>query len=170
MKRHSQWDDVISKLSRPHIREGVYTAIETEPFTIYRDHPSMVAAFGFLPRTPLIEPEVMKRTYDHILENWDWPSTWGWDYPMLAMTAARLGEPQKAVNALFLESPKNRYLANGHNYQSLRLPLYLPGNGGLLTAVAMMAAGWTGCPPRPCPGFPDNGKWNIRWEGLRTGL
>ncbi|MBN2314963.1 MAG: nucleotidyltransferase domain-containing protein [Sedimentisphaerales bacterium] len=22
-------------------------------------------------------------------------------------------------------------------------------------------------PNRPAPGFPDNGKWNIRWEGLR---
>ncbi|MFC1633657.1 hypothetical protein ACFL5Z_02350 [Planctomycetota bacterium] len=167
MERRPQWDEVISKLSRPHIRDGVYTGIETEPFTIYRDHPSMVAAYGFLPRTPLIDPDVMKHTYDHVLQRWDWPSTWGWDYPMLAMTAARLGEPEKAVDALFIESPKNRYLANGHNYQSLRLPLYLPGNGGLLTAVAMMAAGWEGCPDRPSPGFPDNGKWNIRWEGLR---
>ena len=167
MERHPQWDEVISKLSRPHIRDGVYTGIETEPYTIYRDHPSMVAAFGFLPRTPLIDPDVMKRTYDHILERWDWPSTWGWDYPMLAMTAARLGEPEKAVDALFIESVKNRYLANGHNYQSLRLPLYLPGNGGLLTAVAMMAAGWDGGLSRPNPGFPDNGQWNIRWEGLR---
>jgi hypothetical protein len=167
MERHPQWDEVISKLSRPHIRDGVYTGIETEPFTIYRDHPSMVAAFGFLPRTPLIDPDIMKRTYDHVLERWDWPSTWGWDYPMLAMTAARLGEPKKAVDALFIESVKNRYLANGHNYQSSRLPLYLPGNGGLLTAVAMMAAGWDGSPDHPAPGFPDNGQWNIRWEGLR---
>jgi len=167
MKRDPQWDDMISKLSRPNIRDGVYTAIETEPFTIYRDHPSMFAAYGFLSRTPLVDPEIMKRTYDHIIERWDWPSTWGWDYPMLAMTAARLGEPEKAVDALFIESRKNRYLANGHNYQSSRLPLYLPGNGGLLTAVAMMAAGWDGCPDRPAPGFPGNGKWSIRWEGLR---
>ena len=167
MKCNPKWDQVISKLSRPHIREGVYAAIETKPFTIYRDHPSMVAAFGFLPRTPLIDPGIMKRTYDNVLEKWDWPSTWGWDYPMLAMTAARLGEPEKAVDALFIESQKNRYLANGHNYQSSRLPLYLPGNGGLLTAVAMMAAGWDGCPDRTSPGFPDNGKWNVRWEGLR---
>ncbi len=78
-----------------------------------------------------------------------------------------MGEPEKAVDALFLESPKNRYLANGHNYQSARLPLYLPGNGGLLAAVAMMAAGWDGCPDRAAPGFPDNGKWKVRWEGLR---
>ncbi len=167
MEREPKWDDVISKLPKPHVRDGVYTGIETNPFTIYRDHPSMVAAYGVLPRTPLTDPDIMKRTYDHVLEKWDWPSTWGWDYPMLAMTAARIGEPEKAIDALFLESPKNRYLANGHNYQSLRLPLYLPGNGGLLTAVAMMAAGWDNGPNRPTPGFPDNGKWNIRYEGLR---
>jgi hypothetical protein len=104
---------------------------------------------------------------NHVLQAWDWPSTWGWDYPMLAMTATRLGEPEKAVDALFINSQKNRYLANGHNFQSSRLPLYLPGNGGLLTAVAMMTAGWDGCPDRPSPGFPDNGKWNMRWEGLK---
>jgi hypothetical protein len=167
LEREPKWDRVMQRLSRPTIREGVYTAIETPPYTIPRDHPSMLAAFGFVPPTPLIDPNAMRKTYDHVLATWDWPSTWGWDYPMMAMTAARLGEPEKAVDALFLESPKNRYLANGHNYQSARLPLYLPGNGGLLTAVAMMAAGWDGCPDRPNPGFPDNSKWNIRWEGLR---
>lgn len=168
MKRDPKWDDVISKLSSPNVRQGVYTAIETEPYTIYRDHPSMVAAYGVLPGTGLVDPDIMKLTYGDVMQKWDWQSTWGWDYPMLAMTAARLGEPEKAVDALFIESQKNRYLANGHNYQSSRLPLYLPGNGGLLTAVAMMSAGWDGCANHTLPGFPDNGKWNIRWEGLRT--
>lgn len=167
LERDAKWDRVMRMLSRPTIRDGVYTAIETPPYTIPQDHPSMVAALGFVPQTPLIDPNIMKRTYDHILQTWEWPTTWGWDYPMLAMTAARLGEPEKAVDALFIKSQKNRYLANGHNYQSARLPLYLPGNGGLLTAVAMMAAGWDGCPDRPTPGFPDNGKWNVRWEGLK---
>lgn len=167
LERNPDWDRVINQLSRPTIRDGVYTGIETPPYTIYRDHPSMVAAFGFVPPTPLIDQDIMKRTLEHVMQKWDWPSTWGWDYPMLAMTAARLGEPEKAVDALFIESQKNRYLASGHNYQSARLPLYLPGNGGLLTAVAMMAAGWDGCPDRPAPGFPDNGKWNVRWEGLK---
>jgi hypothetical protein len=78
-----------------------------------------------------------------------------------------VGEPCRAIDALFADAQKNRYLANGHNYQSARLPVYLPGNGGLLAAVAMMAAGWDGCPDRPSPGFPDDGTWNVRWEGLR---
>ena len=167
LERHAKWDDVLRGLSRPTVHDGVYTGIETPPYTICRDHPTMVAALGFVPPTPLIDADTMKRTYGHVLDTWDWRSTWGWDYPMLAMTAARLGEPRKAVDALFVESPKNRYLANGHNYQSSRLPLYLPGNGGLLTAVAMMAAGWDGCPDRPAPGFPDDGRWRVRWEGLR---
>ncbi len=167
LEREPTWDRVIRHLSRPTIRDGVYTGIETAPYTIRQDHPSMVAALGFVPQTPLVDPNVMGRTLDDVMQNWDWPSTWGWDYPMLAMTAARLGEPDKAVGALFVDAEKNRYLVNGHNYQSVRLPLYLPGNGGLLTAVAMMAAGWDGGPDRPCPGFPADGKWNVRWEGLR---
>ncbi len=40
------------------------------------------------------------------------------------------------------------------------------GNGGLLYAVAMMAAGWDGAPDKQAPGFPDDGKWVVRWEGL----
>jgi hypothetical protein len=166
LQREPKWDHVINHLPKPHVRDGVYTGIETEPFTIYRDHPSMVAALGVVPATPLVDVATMKRTYDHVIEKWNWPSTWGWDYPMLAMTAARLGEPEKAVDALFLDSPKNRFLANGHNHQSKRLPLYLPGNGGLLTAVAMMAAGWDGAPEGPAPGFPKDGQWQVRQEGL----
>ena len=164
---HPRVEQVLRQLALATVRNGVYTAIETPPFTLPHDHPSMVAALGVVPRTPLIDPQVMERTLDSVLRTWDWPTTWGWDYPMLAMTAARLGRPEQAVDALFLQAVKNRYLANGHNYQSSRLPLYLPGNGGLLAAVAMMAAGWEGCPERPSPGFPDDGRWNVRWEGLK---
>ena len=84
---------------------------------------------------------------------------------MTAMNAARLGEPDKAVDALLMDKRTNTYLVNGHNCQDKRLRVYLPGNGGLLTAVAMMCAGWDGC-KRKNPGFPDNGKWNVEWEGL----
>jgi hypothetical protein len=44
---------------------------------------------------------------------------------------------------------------------------YMPGNGGLLWAVAMMAAGWDGAPDRPVPGFPDDGSWVVKWECLK---
>jgi hypothetical protein len=34
----------------------------------------------------------------------------------------------------------------------------------------MMAAGWDGAPARPAPGFPDVGRWTVRWEGLKPAL
>jgi hypothetical protein len=127
----------------------------------------MLAAFGMLPPSPLINEQIMRATLRSVMNTWEWKSTWGWDYPMIAMTAARLGETETAIDALLMKEEKNNFLANGHNYQRPNLPLYLPGNGGLLYAVAMMAAGWDGAPPRPTPGFPANGRWDVRWEGLR---
>ncbi len=64
------------------------------------------------------------------------------------MTAARVGEPERAIDALLLDTPKNHYGLNGHVYQRPGLTIYLPANGGLLYAVAMMAAGWDR-PPLP---------------------
>ena len=124
---------------------------------------SMLAALGVLSGT-MVDPAVMRRTLDKVFQVWHWPDTWGWDYPMVAMTAARLGQPERAVEALMIDSVKNTWLANGHNYQRPNLPLYLPGNGGLLAAAALMAAGWQNGPPDPVPGFPRN--WNVRHEGL----
>jgi hypothetical protein len=115
----------------------------------------------------LIDDWTMRATLDHVFKTWDWPTTWGWDYPVIAMTAARVGEPERAIDALFLDTPKNRYLANGHNYQRSNLPLYLPGNGGLLYATALMAAGWDGAPKRNAPGFPAKG-WVVRYENLHV--
>ena len=163
------WDRVGTHLSRPTIRNGVYTGIEVEPFTIRADHPSMLGAYGMLPATPLIDAGVMRRTLDDVRSGWDWASTWGWDYPMMAMTAARVGDPAAAVDALLMDAPKNRYLPNGHNYQTERLPLYLPGNGGLLYAAAMMAGGWDGAPDAPAPGFPRKG-WTVRAEGFARAI
>ena len=64
-----------------------------------------------------------------------------------------------------MDKRTNTYLQNGHNYQDGRLRCYLPGNGGLLTAVALMCAGWDGCQVKN-PGFPQDGTWDVRWEGL----
>ncbi len=167
MPRDQKWDQVIGKLSKLPVREGVYTAVEPEPYTNITDHPSMLAALGLLPKTPLVNVDIMRNTAEHVYKTWQWPDTWGWDYPMLAMTAARVGLPELAIDAFFIESKKNLYWPNGHNYQRENLPTYLPGNGGLLTAVAMMAAGWDGAPDKNAPGFPDNGQWTVQWEGLK---
>ena len=46
------------------------------------------------------------------------------------------------------------------------IAVYLPANGAFLSAVALMVAGWDGA-PRAHPGFPDDGTWVIKSEGLK---
>ncbi|MEV7660427.1 glycoside hydrolase family 43 protein [Paenarthrobacter sp. NPDC089316] len=159
-----EWTAVSQGMVAPRVVDGVYAAIDVEPFTIRTDHPSMLCALGVLPQTGLIDPAIMRATLKDVLADWDWESTWGWDYPVMAMTAARLGDPEAAVDALLLTAGKNTVLPNGHNRQTDSLPLYLPGNGGLLAAVALMAAGWDNGPERHAPGFPP--EWKVSWEGL----
>lgn len=131
------------------------------------DHPAVLGACGLLPDYGLYDRAEMQRTLSWVMENWNWDTTWGWDYGMTAMCAARLGDGENAIRALLIDKGKNTYLVSGHNYQEpKRLRLYLPGNGALLDAVAMMCAGWDGCPNIKNPGFPQNGKWNVKWEGL----
>ena len=172
MKRNPDWDNVIAKLSPLPLREGVYLAHENCPQTFTErnhDHPSMLAAFGMLPGAG-VDRETMRRTLHKVMKEWQWDKTWGWDYPLTAMTAARLGEPGIAIDALLMKTEKNRYLPNGHVWQRANLPCYLPGNGGLLYAVAMMAAGWQGAPTRHAPGFPSDGSWRVRSEKLSTSV
>nr|MCR4583193.1 hypothetical protein [Prevotella sp.] len=136
------------------------------------DHPAVLGACGLLPSngrpTLLYNRDKMCATLDWIMKNWNFQTTWGWDYGMIAMAAARLGKPETALQALLIDTQKNTYLKSGHNFQTAdRLRIYLPGNGALLTAVAMMCAGWDGYIGGRNPGFPHDGTWNVRWEGLR---
>jgi hypothetical protein len=172
LPRSASWDQVIAGLAPLPVREGVYLAHENCPQTFTernRDHPSMLASLGVLPGNK-VDRETMRRTLHKALKEWQWDETWGWDYPVTAMTAARLGEPELAVSALLMTTAKNRYLPNGHNWQRPDLPCYLPGNGGLLYALAMMAGGWRGAPRGTAPGFPADGSWTIRAESFNPKL
>ncbi len=169
-ERKPQWDEIIDKLSPLAQLDGLYLAsedaIETyKDIRFTSDHPAVLGALGILPKCRLVQAEYMQNTLNWIMENWNWDQTWGWDYPMTAMSAARLGDPEKAVAALLMDKRTNTYLINGHNYQDARLRVYLPGNGGLLTTVAMMCAGWDGNEVAN-PGFPKDGNWNVIWEDL----
>ncbi|HEX3142603.1 MAG TPA: hypothetical protein VHQ64_01440, partial [Pyrinomonadaceae bacterium] len=144
-----EWERVINRLSPLPARDGVYLAHENCPQTFTdrnHDHPSMLGALGMLPGDG-VDRETMRRTLRRVMKEWQWDKTWGWDYPLTAMTAVRLGETKIALDALLMNTEKNRYLPNGPDYQRPNLPCYLPGNGGLLYAIAMMAGGWSGAPP-----------------------
>jgi protein-glucosylgalactosylhydroxylysine glucosidase len=149
--RNEKWDEVLKGLSPLPQLDGLYLAAESAPESydsLYymTDHPSVLGAYGMLPATKGLDTAVMHRTFNKIWADWQWHDTWGWDFPMVAMTATRLGDAEKAVDGLLMPITTNIYLPNGHNYQTDRLRLYLPGNGGVLAALAMMAKQENGWP------------------------
>ncbi len=161
MPRNPEWDRVLLNLSQLPSNGVVYFAHENCPETFSKrnyDHPSMLGALGVLAGDG-VDREIMRNTLRETMARWQWDKTWGWDYPMTAMTAARLGETKIAIDALMMTTEKNRYLSNGHNWQRDNLPCYLPGNGGLLYAIALMVG---------VKEFPKDGTWTVRSEGFKA--
>jgi hypothetical protein len=185
--RDEHWDHIIAHLAPIPQKDGKYVALGSNPDTwdnieSRHDHPTMLAPLGILPGNgPDVDRATMERTLDAVLKNWDWETKiWGWDYPMIAMTATRLGHPAIALEVLLRDGPNNRYLPTGHCPQrsdekqgkftapgarKREIAVYLPANGAFLNAVALMVAGWDGC-AEEFPGFPKDGTWKIRAEGL----
>jgi len=125
-----------------------------------------------------------------VVANWSWgtpeqsPAVWGWDPPLVALSAARLGwSPAAVVALLLMRINKNAYSRVGINCGMGNATAYFPGNGGTLLAVAAMAAGFdSGAPgqglagggpgalgPTSAPiGFPE--EWGARAEGFNVAL
>ena len=187
LPREPLWDDILARLSPLPEKDGKYVALESHPDTwdnidSRHDHPSMIMSLGVLPATRFVDRATMDRTLDAVLRDWDWETKiWGWDYPMIAMTAARLGRPQDAVEILLRDGPNNRYLPNGHCPQRPEsrtardarpgrprydLGVYLPANGSFLAATALLLGGWDGASGAH-PGRPADGTWTVQAEGWR---
>jgi hypothetical protein len=168
LPRNPEWEKILQNLAPLPQSDGLYLQQEgmTDTYTRMNwEHPALVGPLGMLPGDG-VDPVVMKATMRKVMSDWQWDRCWGWDFPMMAMAAARNGEPELAIEALLHTSKKNDFnkvgLSDGGPFP------YFPSNGGLLYAVAMMAAGWDGGPADiKAPGFPDDGSWNVRWEGLR---
>jgi hypothetical protein len=186
-ERREQWDHILQHFAPLPQQDGKYVALGSHPDTwdninSRHDHPTMLAPLGLLPGTG-VDRATMERTLDAVLATWDWDTKiWGWDYPMIAMTAARLGRPETAVDLLLRAGPNNVYLPNGHCPQrsdvampgnpgpgarQREIAAYLPANGAFLSAVAMMVAGWDGLADTNAPGLPKEAGWVVRSEGLR---
>lgn len=161
-----EWDKVLNGLSPLPKQGDVYVLHEgvQDMWTKFNfEHPALTGAFGMLPGDGVDQP-TMRRTLDKVMTTWNFERTWGWDFPMLAMCAARLDEPDRAIDLLL-------HPASGFQFDDYGLATggpfpYFPSNGGLLYTVAMLAAGWEGAPKRHAPGFPPTGQWTVRWENL----
>ena len=157
-----KWQDVIDHLAPPAVRNGIYPAMEIP----IEDTPSNMTTFmyGVLPGKG-IDKEAMRNTL-HRVTHPDAPQnavTWG--TAMVAMCAARLGEPDTAVALLAGNYDQNPFRVSGYTVRRPdQTPMYMPANGGWLSAVAMMAAGWDGSTGH-APGFPKD--WKVRYEGLQ---
>jgi hypothetical protein len=159
MPRDEQWQDVINRLAPLTVRNGIYPAVELP----VESSPSRMATWllGILPGRG-VDREAMRKTL-HAVTRGNGDQTWG--TAMVAMCAARLDEPELAVNLLVGDYEKTSFRPSGYTIRRPeQTPMYMPANGGWLAAAAMMAAGWDGCEER-APGFPKN--WKVRYEGLK---
>ena len=151
-------------------RDGVYLAHENCPQTFTernRDHPSMLGALGILQRRK-VDRETMRRTLKKVMKEWDWAETWGWDYPMVAMTAARLGEPEIAIDALLARHAKEPFCRQRPQLSAARSaalsarqrrPALRHGPDGQRLERA---------PRLKAPGFPRS--WTVRCEGFTSAV
>jgi hypothetical protein len=210
--RRADWDAAIQRLAAPPQKDGLYLPVESvpefwdvarsaacrqhadAPQCKNRDHPSFLMAYGFIPGAR-IDPAAMRRTFEAVEQNWDMRQTWGWDFPMMAMTAARLGEREKAVAWLFADLKNNQWGVTGMtprvhlDAHAEELVPVSAGAGGVATAVNPDGPGYrraaeTYFPSNgslllavglmaagwegstgPAPGFPKTG-WKVRAEGV----
>ncbi|MDG2523056.1 hypothetical protein P7B02_16085 [Caulobacter segnis] len=210
--RRADWDAALAKIAPPATRDGLYLPVENVPdfWTTAmseacrnhasaaqcknRDHPSFLMAYGFIPGER-IDKDAMKRTFAAVEANWDVRQTWGWDFPMMAMTAARLGQPEKAVDWLFADLKNNQWGVTGMTPRvhldehaddlvpasagagGVKMTVNPDGAGyrraaetyfpsnGSLLMAVGLMAGGWDGSTGHAPGFPKSG-WTVRVEGL----
>jgi hypothetical protein len=213
LARNAGWDRALARIAPPAMKDGLYLPTEStpdfwkiavsdacrrhasQPQCKNRDHPSFLMAYGFI-GGERIDRETMRRTFEAVEANWDIRQTWGWDFPMMAMTAARLGEPEKAVDWLFADLKNNQWGPTGMtprvhlDEHADELVPVSAGAGGVRMAVNPDGAGYrraaeTYFPSNGsllwavglmaggwdgssghAPGFPSEG-WSVRVEGLK---
>ena len=175
LKRNSQWDKILQKLSplplsnARNLKTPLYihaeNGVDLWTNSARRiQHPTFLMAKGMLPGN-MVNDETMKNTLFATMNLWDYDQMWGTDFPVMAMTATRLGLPKVAIDCLFLPAPNNNFGTNGLQREWQIYPTYLTSNAALLEAVALMTAGFGGC-REPLPGFSKDGTWKVHYEGI----
>ncbi|KAK2754562.1 hypothetical protein FQN54_006963 [Arachnomyces sp. PD_36] len=161
----SEWTRVAANLAPLPISNGTYVVYEGIPdmwnnATYTDDHPAMLGIYGWLPPPSDLNLTIMENTRDMVYDKWNLPNSYGWDFPLLAMNAARLRDPERAIQ--FLLDPHFQFDDAGYPVGGARVPTpYFPSSSSMLLALAMMAGGWPG---QDGPLFPDG--WAVEAEGF----
>lgn len=125
------------------------------------DHQSMAMIYGFISPPSDFNLTIFNNTMNRIYQTWNFTESFGWDFPMLAMAAARLGDHDRAVD--FLLHPAFQFDDVGMPVGGLRVPTpYFPGSASLLMAVALISGGW-----KDNPGVKFPKEWKVQAEGFK---
>jgi hypothetical protein len=102
LARDPQWDAVLERLADLPVDDDKYILHEgiNDMWTQWNwEHPALIGGLGWLPGDG-IDRATMDRTFLAVMQHWRFDKTWGWDFPMLAMCATRLGRPKTAIDLL----------------------------------------------------------------------
>lgn len=172
MPRNPLWGEIMDKLARPTIQEGKYVELESDPFMYDRNghySSAMLMALGYLPKTHIIDEQLMRNTFEAIYERNGLESFVSWGQGKGALTAARLGDTQKAIDIVCNDAPQATFNKSGYvcrPKEGIKNPAYLPVNSSFLAAIGLMAGGWDGAPDIDAPGFPKDGSWVVKVENM----
>ena len=171
-ERLPQWDAILNKLARLTVVDGKYVEIETDTSMYAREggfSSAMLMALGYLPQTPMVDPQIMANTYEAIKERNGAGGFVSWSMGKWALTAARLGKTADAVDIVCNADPKAVFYKSGYvprPKEGIGNPAYLPVNSAFLAAVGLMAGGWDAAPAGHAPGFPQDGSWKVKVENM----
>ncbi|KAI1780820.1 Six-hairpin glycosidase-like protein [Hypoxylon cercidicola] len=172
-----KWTMVAENLAPPPQVAGLYAVYEGlnsswwEDTKLNGDPRSLIMLQGILPDTPAVDPDVALKTADKIWEIWTDDKIRGWGRPVLAINSARISNPERAIYHLtaydyWIFDDAGFAVRGGDGGTP---PPFMPGNAGFLYAVAYMVAGWNGS-DGDAPGFPKDGTWTVKYEGLLKAL
>lgn len=172
-----KWRLVAQHLALPPQIDGLYAVFDGLNSSWWKDPKlngdprSLIMMQGILPDTPAVDPAVGLRTADKVWEIWGDAKIRGWGRPVLAINSARIGNPQRAIYHLtafdYWKFDDAGFAIRGGDGGTP--PPFMPGNAGLLYAIAYCAAGWQGS-SEDAPGFPKDGSWVVRHEGMVKAL
>lgn len=103
-----QWVTVSDNMAPPPVLGGLYAPWVGgglneswwDDARLSRDPRSVLMLQGFLPDTPVVDPEIGRRTSDKVDEIWTEENIRGWGRNILAINSARVGKPERAIHHL----------------------------------------------------------------------
>ncbi|KZM25738.1 uncharacterized protein EKO05_0006052 [Ascochyta rabiei] len=172
-----KWTHVAANLAPPPQVDGLYAVYDGlnnswwNDTKLTGDPRSLIMLQGILPDTPAVDPTVALRTADRVWEVWGDANIRGWGRPVLAINSARIGNPERAIYHLtaydYWKFDDAGFAIRGGDGGTP--PPFMPGNAGFLLAAAYCAVGWQGS-NGDAPGFPKDGSWIVKNEGLLKAL